>query len=357
MLPFDLRTIARALGGEVAGSQVLCPGPNHGPKDRSLSVKPSSTAPDGFLAHSFAGDGPMLCRDHVRALLGLRRQPRDNAPRRPSGGRRQASRPPAQDDGRDEKIAAAIALWRQCVDPRGTLAERYLAGRGLELEYCRRGHRLASRHQRDGRVVSQHRDQQAAGGLADLSRRAGPQVSRAGRWARSAARRSCSTRSTPCSRAFTSARVSRRACRPECSACGHAGPSAPPARSRRSRPRRDRMPDDPRRTRRRERARHGARRRPLARAAGARCSSTARTAGKTSTTPSKGATDERRPLLHDGAVEAGGAGQRREWAAQPGRPAPTEEDAYRANCGAGNGAPRSVSPFRSSSRFVSSRTK
>ena len=32
------------------------------------------------------------------------------------------------------KIAAALALWREGVDPRGTLAEVYLRGRGLKLE-------------------------------------------------------------------------------------------------------------------------------------------------------------------------------------------------------------------------------
>ena len=34
-----LQSWARALGGEVSGDQVLCPGPGHSPKDRSLSVK------------------------------------------------------------------------------------------------------------------------------------------------------------------------------------------------------------------------------------------------------------------------------------------------------------------------------
>ena len=52
----SLRGIARALGGEVIGGQVLCAGPNHSAKDRSLSIRLSSTAPDGFIVQSFAGD-------------------------------------------------------------------------------------------------------------------------------------------------------------------------------------------------------------------------------------------------------------------------------------------------------------
>src|SRR5262249_22636751 len=64
--------VAAALGGELAGhNTILCPGPGHAPKDRSLSVKLDPTAPDGFLTYSHAGDDWRLCRDHVRARLGL----------------------------------------------------------------------------------------------------------------------------------------------------------------------------------------------------------------------------------------------------------------------------------------------
>jgi hypothetical protein len=67
----QLRSWAAALGGEMSGSGVNCPGPGHGAKDRSLSVSPSATAPSGFLVHSFAGDDPIVCLDYVRAKLGL----------------------------------------------------------------------------------------------------------------------------------------------------------------------------------------------------------------------------------------------------------------------------------------------
>jgi putative DNA primase/helicase len=122
----DLRAIARALRGEVSGSQVLAPGPGHGPRDRSLSVKLSSTAPDGFLCHSFAGDPWDNCRDHVMSRLGLRHEPRAAPCRHPM-----APPPPA---AAADSTASALAIWRQGVDLRGTLAERYLASRGLVLE-------------------------------------------------------------------------------------------------------------------------------------------------------------------------------------------------------------------------------
>lgn len=66
-----LSQIAAALDGEVQGDQVLAPGPAHSGKDRSMSVRLDPTAPDGFLVHSFASDGPIECKDYVRDRLGL----------------------------------------------------------------------------------------------------------------------------------------------------------------------------------------------------------------------------------------------------------------------------------------------
>ena len=63
--------LAKLLGGDVCGDEVRCPGPGHSNADRSLSVKPDRDAADGFLVYSFAGDDPILCRDHVRTKLGL----------------------------------------------------------------------------------------------------------------------------------------------------------------------------------------------------------------------------------------------------------------------------------------------
>src|SRR5215210_6504891 len=68
----DPRSLARALGGDVErDGQVLAPGPNHSPRDRSMSVKIDPAAPDGFVVHSFANDDPLVCKDHVRSKVGL----------------------------------------------------------------------------------------------------------------------------------------------------------------------------------------------------------------------------------------------------------------------------------------------
>jgi hypothetical protein len=67
----NLQTLARALGGEARGGQVLAPGPGHSAADRSLSVKLDSSAPDGFIVNSFANDDPIVCKDYVREKFGL----------------------------------------------------------------------------------------------------------------------------------------------------------------------------------------------------------------------------------------------------------------------------------------------
>lgn len=126
----DLRAIARALGGEIVGGQVLAPGPGHSRRDRSLSVALSATSPDGFLAHSHCGDDWRTCRDYVRTRLGL-----DPDGWKATSESRSGSRPQtiAKPDDDAERTSAALRLWREGVDPRGTDTERYLNGCALTL--------------------------------------------------------------------------------------------------------------------------------------------------------------------------------------------------------------------------------
>jgi hypothetical protein len=55
----DLKNLAQALGGDFNRDQVLAPGPGHSRQDRSLSITLSTSASDGFIVHSFAGDDPI----------------------------------------------------------------------------------------------------------------------------------------------------------------------------------------------------------------------------------------------------------------------------------------------------------
>ena len=67
-----LQEIARVLGGEVRGNQVLAPGPGHSPQDRSLAVK-LSNSPDGL--RRFCSCPPKTIRSTARItsarMLGL----------------------------------------------------------------------------------------------------------------------------------------------------------------------------------------------------------------------------------------------------------------------------------------------
>lgn len=136
MIAMTLREIARALGGEINGRQALVPGPGHSRLDRSLSIRLSPTAPGGFVCKSFADDDFAACRDFVGAALGL---PSDFWRTRQQGGEPAPPMtyvPPrnsATQDDRAERIARARAIWDAAVDAHGTIAERYLQGRGLNL--------------------------------------------------------------------------------------------------------------------------------------------------------------------------------------------------------------------------------
>ena len=127
----------------MSGRQVLCPGPGHSPRDRSLCIRLEAGAPDGFVVHSFAGDDPLACKDYVRSKLGLPPwQPGDEQDRRihPSKVRawdRSAVDAQAEDRTRTEddliRIKRATEIWNEACDPRGTLAEQYLRSRCLNL--------------------------------------------------------------------------------------------------------------------------------------------------------------------------------------------------------------------------------
>jgi putative DNA primase/helicase len=127
---FDIRAVARALGGNVIGpAKVAAPGPGHSGRDRSLVITLDANAPDGFVCFSHAGDDWQLCKDHVRQQLDWPQwQPGHN--RRVITSWRKAR---ADDSAERERIAYAHAIWDEAVDPRGTLAEAYLASRKLML--------------------------------------------------------------------------------------------------------------------------------------------------------------------------------------------------------------------------------
>jgi putative DNA primase/helicase len=123
----DLRAIASALGGVVCGGQVMAPGPNHGRRDRSLSVRLSASSP---LSH--AGDSFDVCQRYVADRFGLD----PNGWKATDRESRPQPRPQAiaKHDDNVERTAAALRLWSEGVDPVGTPVETYLRSRRLELD-------------------------------------------------------------------------------------------------------------------------------------------------------------------------------------------------------------------------------
>ena len=121
----DLQHIAQALGGEVSGRQVLAPGPSHSRHDRSLAVCPAPNAPDGLLIYSHSGDDWQTCRDHVLSHLRIIRGSALKVPDK--------RLLPGADQSEKRRIDRALKLWRQGIEPRGTLVEIYLTSRGLVL--------------------------------------------------------------------------------------------------------------------------------------------------------------------------------------------------------------------------------
>ena len=112
------RALVERLGGRWTAAGGLCRCPAHEDRDPSLSVRPGRTR---LLLHCFAGCSPA---EVLRALERARLLDA-NAPPLPRGGA-----------GRDDHrlTAAAQRIWAEGRSLRGTLGERYLAGRHLRTD-------------------------------------------------------------------------------------------------------------------------------------------------------------------------------------------------------------------------------
>jgi putative DNA primase/helicase len=131
----NLRAAAKARGGDVVrgrhGQQILAPGPGHSRHDRSLSV---IFMGGDLVVNSFAGDDPLICKDHVRRLLGMpewRPGAHRTAPARAKPNLEEENRPMTPDEL--ERVGMARDVWDKADDPRGTLVEQYLRSRALAL--------------------------------------------------------------------------------------------------------------------------------------------------------------------------------------------------------------------------------
>lgn len=133
----SLRSIAHALGGDVIGHQVLCPGPGHSSKDRSLCVALASDPRLVVVVRSYAGDDWQACRDYVCGRLGIATDRDPDAAVSPIARMqaRERSRLAEIEREKDDarRTARALALWDAAIDPRDTPVDAYLVSRGVPL--------------------------------------------------------------------------------------------------------------------------------------------------------------------------------------------------------------------------------
>ena len=135
----DLRAL---FGGEtsLSGLELRCPGPGHSSVDRSMSIR--ITDDGDLLVNSFAND-PKECRDHVVDEI-LTAWCSSNHPttwwerldlvREMIGGPGAVrERPVVEEKTPAERTESAMRIWREAVDPRGTLVEAYLRSRLVRL--------------------------------------------------------------------------------------------------------------------------------------------------------------------------------------------------------------------------------
>jgi putative DNA primase/helicase len=119
-----VRTLLDALGGEKNGNGILCPAPGHSPRDRGMRVWPDSTDPLGFKVHLFNGGDWQTAKHHVARALGMQEWHPGATPPRPAA---------RLEVDRSRNVDLARAIHNTSVPAMGTLAERYLADRGLAV--------------------------------------------------------------------------------------------------------------------------------------------------------------------------------------------------------------------------------
>ena len=169
---------ARLLGGSMTGpSSMSCPGPGHGPRDRSLSVRFWPDAPERFVVHSHAGDDWQECRDYVRSRLNLqdcgRERDKQSKPR---------PRPRPEENDEAARVERALLIWEEARDPRGTVVEQYLAARGLQIDDEVAGGQSATTRACASRTARRRPWSPSSGTFAPTSRAGctGPSCGRAG---------------------------------------------------------------------------------------------------------------------------------------------------------------------------------
>lgn len=122
-----LAVIRSRLGGDLydGGRRLMCPGPGHSSRDRSLSVMQS---PEGrLLVHSFAGDDLTACFAHLGIQSSKGRRMTNSERQREEAARRRE-----QENERKRKLLHCGQVWAESVEAHNTIVEAYLRSRGID---------------------------------------------------------------------------------------------------------------------------------------------------------------------------------------------------------------------------------
>ncbi len=134
MTVVTVESLLREFGGERNGTGLLTAAPGHSVHDRGMRVWPDPTDPQGFKVYLFNGGDWQSAKDYVARAIGTQEwRPRDRWSRPPLS----MSQPQAN---RLRNVEIAHCIHDESIPARGTLAERYLAGRGLAVANALRFH-------------------------------------------------------------------------------------------------------------------------------------------------------------------------------------------------------------------------
>ncbi len=141
--------VTRRLHGDWHGSFGLVPGPGHGKKDRSLSVRQDPNDCENVVLHSFAGDrwedikdewrrdGILPSRETSRRLEVQFSRRRDPARRIETSRRRDVlswKHHAEREIEKADRLAVAQNLWDRSESAERSVVETYLRGRGIEIK-------------------------------------------------------------------------------------------------------------------------------------------------------------------------------------------------------------------------------